>query len=223
MGRGVEKGSSSLLGWAAADGLRQARRTCGTAFLTLSDVTALLAIVRDVARQPFVYPLFVCAAHTGMRRSEMLRAEIDDMDFASRTLSVREKKRVRGKSSRRRVTLSPQLEVALRQWLDVHPGVPQLFPHSAEVPHSKKERAATMPLTRDEAHDHFRRTLAGTRWEKLRGWHVFRHSFCSNCAAQGVDQRLINAWVGHQTEEMVNRYRHQIPSHEQQALAQVFG
>jgi len=28
-------------------------------------------------------------------------------------------------------------------------------------------------------------------WEVLRGWHVLRHSFISNCASRGVDQRLL--------------------------------
>ena len=39
----------------------------------------------------------------------------------------------------------------------------------------------------------------------------------------GIDQRLINGWVGHQTPEMVKRYRHLIPSQQRQAIAEVFG
>jgi integrase len=72
-------------------------------------------------------------------------------------------------------------------------------------------------------HDHLRRTLAGSRWAKVRGWHCLRHSFASNCAAKGVDQRVINSWMGHQTEEMVRRYRHLIPNQAQSAMQIVFG
>jgi hypothetical protein len=57
----------------------------------------------------------------------------------------------------------------------------------------------------------------------LRGWHALRHSFCSNCAAAGVDQRLIDAWVGHTTEGMRRRYRHLLPNQERQAIQTVFG
>src|SRR3712207_7642316 len=57
-------------------------------------------------------------------------------------------------------------------------------------------------LTKDEAHDHFKRTFAGSKWGVLRGWHVLRHSFISACASKGVDQRLIDEWVGHTTEEI---------------------
>ncbi len=62
----------------------------------------------------------------------------------------------------------------------------------------------------------------GSKWEVLRGFHVFRHSFASNCAAQGIDQRLIDAWMGHQTEEMRKRYRHLLPSNEVIAIRTVF-
>jgi site-specific recombinase XerD len=111
----------------------------------------------------------------------------------------------------------------MRQWFASHPGGRYAFCLDERLPRGKKTREVGTPITRDEAHDHFKRTLAGSKWHKLRGWHVFRHSFCSNCAAKGIDQRIINAWVGHQTEEMVRRYRHLIPNQQQEAIRLVFG
>jgi site-specific recombinase XerD len=90
------------------------------------------------------------------------------------------------------------------------------------VPRSKKRRTACVPLTRNETNDHFKRLVADSKWKVLRGWHVFRHSFISNCASKGVDQRMIDEWVGHQTEAMRKRYRHLIPSTQNQALRSVF-
>jgi len=78
-------------------------------------------------------------------------------------------------------------------------------------------------LTANEVHDHFQRTLAGSKWAVIPGWHCFRHSFISVCASRGVDQRLIDDWVGHQTEEQRRRYRHLLPSTQQQAIRSVFG
>ncbi|MFO0897428.1 MAG: site-specific integrase [Pirellulales bacterium] len=193
------------------------------AFLTLSDVEELLAHVRAAARQPFVYPLFVFAAHIGARRSEMLRSELTDIDFEAGSVLIHEKKRVRGKLSTRRVPLSPFLKAALLEWLKIHPGGGNTFSRSPESERTKSERGLPLPITPDEAHEHFKRTLRGSRFERLRGWHVFRHSFCSNAAGSGEDQRLINAWVGHQTEEMVQRYRHLIPDQQQEAICRVFG
>jgi integrase len=78
-----------------------------------------------------------------------------------------------------------------------------------------------LPLTVNQAHDYFKRTLHG-KWSHMRGWHVLRHSFASNCAAAGVDQRIINGWMGHQTEAMVRRYQHLIPDVQQRAMESVF-
>ena len=178
--------------------------------------------MKDRARHPFIYPMFVLAAHTGARRSEMLRSKIDDLDFDSKTVLIREKKRVRGKRTTRRVPMSSLLCDVLANCLARHPGGPFTFCHKPSEQDSGGNGSGFRPLTRDDAHDHFKRTLAGSKWEKLRGWHVFRHSFCSNCAARGVDQRLINAWVGHQTEEMVRRYRHLIPDQQRDAIESVF-
>jgi site-specific recombinase XerD len=106
--------------------------------------------------------------------------------------------------------------------LVVHPGGQFLFCQAAVV-RSKTRREEPVAVTRDEAHDHFRRTLVDSDWAVLRGWHVLRHSFASNCAAAGVDQRVIDEWMGHQTEEMVVRYRHLFPDQQRQAIALVFG
>jgi integrase len=192
-------------------------------FLTLPEIAGLLHFVQDAARHPFIYPMFCFAAHTGARRSEMLRARINDVDLEAGAVLIHERKRAKGKRTSRRVALTPFLAGVLKAWLAAHPGRQHLFCHELEVFRSKTKRVGYGPLTPDEAADHFKRTLAGSKWRVLRGWHVLRHSFISNCAARGVDQRLIDAWVGHTTEEMRKRYRHLIPSTEQAAIQSVFG
>ncbi|MCA9234301.1 MAG: site-specific integrase [Planctomycetales bacterium] len=191
-------------------------------FLTAAEVSELLAHVRQTAQREFLYPMFVFAAHTGARRSEILRSEWDDVDFALGNVTIREKKRVRGVLTTRSVPMSPLLRRVLRDYLPAHPGGRYTFAIPPGLPRSKSKAGAPTRLTVDQAHDHFKRAVAGTKWSKARGWHVFRHSFCSNCAAAGIDQRVINGWVGHQSEEMVKRYRHLIPDQQQQAIAAVF-
>jgi integrase len=198
------------------------RQLWDSLFLTLPEIEQLLQHVRGCSAQPFLYPMVCLAAHTGARRSELLRLRVDDVDFASGTVLLHEKKRARGRRTSRRVPLSAFLQSVLRDWLAVHPGGQYLF-CQAEVIRSKSHRQEAIAVTRDEAHDHFRRALAGSCWAVLRGWHVLRHSFASNCAAAGIDQRLINEWMGHQTEEMVRRYRHLFPDQQRQAIESVFG
>jgi site-specific recombinase XerD len=86
----------------------------------------------------------------------------------------------------------------------------------------KREQAAQGALTRNEVHDHFKRVLIGTKWEKMRGLHTLRHSFISACASKGVDQRLVQEWAGHMNEATSRRYRHLYPSTQQEAITRVF-
>jgi integrase len=75
-------------------------------FLPLPEVEELLAHVRERAAQPWAYPLFCFAAHTGARRSEMIRAQTSDVDFEGRTVLLREKKRAHDGRTMRRVPLT---------------------------------------------------------------------------------------------------------------------
>jgi integrase len=192
-------------------------------YLTPPDIEELLAFVKKHTDHGFIYPMFVFAAHTGARRSEMIRALVTDIDFIDKSVLIHEKKRSQAQRTTRRVPLSALLVDVLRDWLKYHPGGQSLFCHSLEVARSRKTRAESTSLTCNESHDHFQRTLAGNKCQVLRGWHALRHSFASNCAAAGVDQPFVNAWMGHQTEAMVKRYQHLRPDAQRDALALLFG
>jgi integrase len=218
-------------------------------YLQASELSELLAHVKAKATHPWIYPLFCFAAHTGARRSEILRALVADVDFTGNTVLVREKKRSRGQRTTRRVPLTPFLKGVLKDWLAIHPGGPALFCQAGEIARSKKrsrttghqsgkkrstslkgrmatvkkrEQPAQAGLTRNEVHDHFKRVLAGTKWEMMRGLHCLRHSFISACASKGVDQRLVQEWAGHMNEATSKRYRHLYPSTQQEAIKGVF-
>lgn len=188
-------------------------------FLTREDVHQLLEHVRTTARHPFIYPMFVFVAHTGARRSEILNSRIDDFDFANGTVLLREKKKSRRLGTTyRRVDLTPLLSEVLQNWLLHHPGGHYTIcdPRRLAKVNGSGLIESMYPVA---AQKHFRRVLAGTRWAKLRGFHVFRHSFASNLASLGVDQRIIDDFLGHTTEEMRRRYRHLIPATKKSAIA----
>ncbi len=219
-------------------------------YLTAAEVSEILAHVKEKAAHPWLYPLFYFAAHTGARRSEILRALVADVDFRANVVTIREKKRSKGQRTTRRVPLTPFLREVLQEWLKQHPGGSALFCHAGPVfrskkrslttghqnqkvrPSSLKGRLATVrqreqpvqgALTRNEVSDHFNRVLAGSKWEVVRGLHTLRHSFISACASKGVDQRLVQEWAGHMNEATSRRYRHLWPSTQQEAIRGVFG
>jgi integrase len=193
-------------------------------YLKKSEVDELIAHVRKHALHPFIYPMIVMAAHTGARRSELMRSQRLDFDLEGSVVTIREKKRVKGRNTTRRVPLSPTLKTAITRWLaEEHPGGPHAFCHGRRSSRSRSKAKHASPLTNDQAHAHLERTLKGSKWEKVKGWHCLRHSFISNLASQGIDQRIIDDFVGHTTDQMRRRYRHLFPDVKQAAIDAVFG
>jgi integrase len=235
-----------------ADTPDQADKLWECLFLDKEQVGEVLDYVKQNATIPFVYPMFCFVAHTGCRRSEMRRCRVEDIDFRTGYVTLREKKRDRSvKETTRRVPMSELLRSVLREWLDNgHPGGKFTFCQMDVVARSKKrslttghqspnrrptsykgrmatvrerERPALGQFTPKEATYHFGKGLEGSKWQVLRGFHVFRHSFCSNLAREGVDQREIDALMGHQTEAMRRRYRHLFPEQRENAIKRLFG
>jgi integrase len=219
-------------------------------YLQTPEIDEALAVIRSNAGHPWIYAIASTAAHTGARRSELIRMGVTDVDFGARTITVREKKRVRGQHSTRRVPLTDFLAGVLEEYLKTHPGGQALFCHGHEVARSKKRSRTTGhqssgvretrlksrlasvsdratpelgSLTEDEAHDHLKRALKGSRWDVIKGYHPFRHSFISACASKGIDQRMIQEWCGHMTAAMQKRYAHLYPNVQADALRSVFG
>ena len=192
-------------------------------YLTREEIDRLLEHVKTNARHPFLYPMFVFAAHTGSRRAEMLRARVSDVDLKSNWITVHERKKSHDKQTTRRVPMSSLLRATLENWLESHAGGPKLFYLEGVVPQSKKKNPAVRGITRDEAHDHFKRTLLNSPWQMMKGWHVLRQSFISNCASQGIDQRIIQEWVGHLSPDTHRRYMHLLPKVVQDSVKRVFG
>ena len=181
-------------------------------YLRPEEVARLLEWVKARPVSPWVYPMFVFAAHTGARRSEVVRALPSDVDLTAGVVTVREKKRDKRKLTTRRVPLTPFLKEVLADWLAKRAKGKTLFCKG-----DGKE------ITPREAHNYFQRGLRLSKWGVLKGWHVFRHSFISALASKGVDQRIIDDLVGHSTEEQRRRYRHLFPDVKQRALTEVFG
>jgi integrase len=167
-------------------------------FLRSEEIAELLQTVAKT--DPLTHALVAFAALTGARRSELMRSQIEDIDLKQRSITIREKKRTRG-DSYRTVDMHPILERLLSDHLANHPGGQFTFCN-----------ADLFPLTKDQFNDRFKRAVRNhEKFKRLKGWHVLRHSFISVLCQKGVDQRIISLYVGHQTKEMEERYRHLIP------------
>jgi integrase len=185
-------------------------------FLDLGQVAEFVEYMRTHGSRPWMYPMVAAAAHTGARRSELIRLHVDDIEFENKTVVIQERKRAKGQRTTRRVPLTPFLETVLKDWLaKEHQGGQYLF--------FNLEDGKPVPVTVDDAGWQFVLSVRGSKWSVLRGWHVLRHSFVSNLASKGIDQRFIDEFVGHSTEAQRRRYRHLFPHQQRQVLCGVFG
>jgi integrase len=192
-------------------------------YLREPEVASFLDFIQMRKAPVWVYPMCVMAAHTGARRSEMLRAERQDVDFEQGIITIREKKRVRGKVTTRRVPISSRLKEALAALPLVNGRLfGELSVQSVQKAFMRVVGKHLSGAKNAEAKNR-KEAKRRTKWSVLKGYHVLRHSFISALANKGIDQRIIDELVGHQTEAMRRRYRHLYPQTVADAIKQVFG
>jgi hypothetical protein len=124
-------------------------------------------------------------------------------------VTARSRKQSRSRTfTARTIDLHPELRAVLQQWRD-RPPAGQLVLADATT---------LTPLGPGRVNRLFWQPIRGTprcldgrrNWFKV-GFHTYRHSFASNLAAAGADQRVIDEFMGHSTEQMGRRYRHLAP------------
>ena len=182
-------------------------------FLSLEQIAEVLEFVRTKpTKNRFFYPLLVIAAHTGARRSEIIRSRVEDFKFDDGNVLIREKKKDQTTYTFRTVPMSHLVRSVMQDYFrTAHPGGNLAICVRAGVEMTEQNLAKTFP-----------RFFKGSKWEVLKGYHVFRHSFASNLALKRVDERVIDEFMGHQTEAMRKRYRHLFPEDKQDAIESLF-
>jgi len=100
--------------------------------------------------------MFVFAAYTGARRSEIVRALPSDIDLQNGFITLRERKRDKAQTTTRRVPIAPALRESLAQWMKDRANGKTLF--------CKADGKAITPR---EAHSFFQRALRKSKWSVL--------------------------------------------------------
>lgn len=185
-------------------------------YLTPAEIAGLLRLVRERADTDFGYLLHAIPAYTGMRRGEVLRLRWPDVELDQGFVVARSRKQSRrAAETARRIDLHPELRRELLAWRGERPGGQYVV----------CEPGGVEPLGPDRANRCFWQPMRGTPWclKSKKNWfkvgfHTYRHSFASNLAARGVDQRVIDGWMGHMTEAMCKRYRHLFPEDRRSAM-----
>ncbi len=161
--------------------------------LSLEEVARLI----DAGSGLFERTLLMVLYGTGMRRAEIARLKIDDIDSQRMVLHV-----VNGKGGKDRdLPLSPKLLQTLRaywRWLQ-----PQtyLFP-------SRTNREAEQPITDKTVWRACSEAASRSGIRKRVTPHLLRHSWATHLLEAGTDLRTIQLLLGHEDLEVTARYLH---------------
>lgn len=145
---------------------------------------------------------------TGLRRGELLALKWSSVDLDRRTITVQENF-VEGhllppKNNRiRRVPIAPDL---WRELAAVERREGLVF--SNRYGRIIDENTAAKHL----------RALCDAQGVRRIGWHLLRHTFASQLVTRGVSIRTVQAFLGHTTVQMTERYAHLAPSSQHDAV-----
>jgi integrase/recombinase XerD len=130
----------------------------------------------------------------GLRRSEVARLRVSDIDSARMTITVHQ-----GKGQRDRVVmLSPVLLDTLRQYWRYHKPKEWLFP--GETPNQ--------PISGNDIFMVFHNAVRRAGITKKVSPHSLRHSFATHLLESGTDLRTIQILMGHRSLKTTARYLH---------------
>jgi site-specific recombinase XerD len=157
--------------------------------LSLDEVQRLLNAIREPRCQALAMVMY----GAGLRLSEALALQIDDIDGARGVLRVRH-----GKGDKpREVKLSSTLYDWLRDyWFRTQPPRPYLFASkdTGRPPHGETVRVAL-------------KKAAKQAWIRKRVIpHVLRHSYATHMLEAGTDVRVVQALMGHSSIHTTARY-----------------
>jgi len=160
--------------------------------LSPDEVTLLI----DSAITPFHRMELMTLYATGVRRAELARLRVNDID--SKRMVVR----VRGKGLKdREVMLSPVLLAALREHWRRHRPKEWLFPGGSR-------HHLNHPITPKAVYHACRCAARRAGLEKKVHPHVLRHAFATHLLDADTDLRTIQMLLGHSSLEQTARYLH---------------
>jgi integrase/recombinase XerC len=163
------------------------------AILLKTEYKALLQVAGDNPRDFAIVMLFL---QSGLRVSELVNLKIQDVDFASREITVRQ-----GKGRKDRVVpLVKQAAAALKVYLAVRDGLPEYD----EVFLARNGTSMDQRTVRYRIHKYYKE--AGIK--KKASVHTLRHTFSTHQIHNGLKINELKEVLGHRRMETTYKYVH---------------
>jgi integrase/recombinase XerD len=166
--------------------------------LSADEVRQILRLVRLQSYRTCLTTIYSC----GLRLQEGTHLQIQDIDSSRMMLRVRQGK---GRQDRYLPLPLRTLEL-LRQYWATHRNSVLLFP-AAGRDHTQLSKA-TSPISKSRVQKVFRAALKESGIHKPASVHTLRHSWATHLLEAGVNLRLIQVYLGHQSPVTTSIYTH---------------
>ena len=162
--------------------------------LSPEEVTRLIEGASNLKHRTMLMVLYA----TGLRRAELARLKVSDIDSRCMVIHIHE-----GKGQRDRdLPMTPKLLDALREYWRWSRSKVYLFP-SPWSPSDREE-----PITRKSIYNACKEAAARAGLTKRIGAHTLRHSFATQLLESGADLRTIQYLLGHSSLKHTEVYTH---------------
>jgi integrase/recombinase XerD len=184
--------------WTTLTFVRPPREKKLPVILSIAEVRTILAHLKLLRYRVCLTTIYAC----GLRLQEGTHLQVPDIDSARLLVHVRG-----GKGAKDRYVPLPQptLEL-LRQYWKTHRHPVWIFPAPGRGGIAMP--TATAPMPRSSVQDAFRAALTASGIHKRASVHTLRHSYATHLLEAGVNLRLIQEYLGHNTPTTTAIYTH---------------
>jgi len=184
--------------WATFELARPEREHKLPVVLSVEEVQRILGCLRLPRYRVCLGVIYAC----GLRLQEGVHLQVPAIDSDRMVIHVRN-----GKGNKERYVPLPQHTLlALRQYWVTHRNPVWLFP--ARAPAGGSPAAVTQPMDVSSAQHAFRAALRQSGVQKAATIHTLRHSYATHLLEAGVNLRLIQAYLGHNSPATTAIYTH---------------
>ena len=184
--------------WTTLDLIRPPKEQRLPVILTIEEVQRILHTVRLLRYRACLTTIYSC----GLRLTEGTHLQVREIDSPRMLVHVR-----LGKGGKDRYVPLPQCTLdLLRAYWKTHRNPVWLFPATGRG--GVGAATATTPMPKSSVQMAFRAALKETRIAKDAHVHTLRHSYATHLLEAGVNLRLIQEYLGHNSPKTTAAYTH---------------
>lgn len=171
-----------------------------------------------------LFAALVFCFYTGVRRSELPRVRLQDIDIDYGEIMVLRMKGRKGHEfNRKRVPVHGLAMRFIEQVIEMIPnGQRSVFCENDDHLIGESFDETNNMSKADTLSRQYRKVLKSTKWENAVGWHKFRHSLASILHAGGCTKEQVKDQIGWADDAMYERYKHLDVSRQRSIIEQAF-